>query len=330
MRTRRWRWTLPLAVVVASLATSGPAASLGVSIVPAHVTDVTPFEVVVALSASCPFAAQVDKGTGYPGPLRIVIGDQCLFPPTDQLLSVPIDPLLSGNWTIQVQFGNLETDIPLKVEKAPFDIETDPDAARIGDSVTAVVRGSDACPHFTGPPTVEGRLTSIPYSGQCSILPPGPSPFELHADLGALDPGDHVVQVVDGKGSVLASHRFRVRPAGSCVPGDTVLCLGDNRFQVEATWHTASASGQARAVRQTVDSGAFWFFDPDNLELMVKVLDNCRAKTPRYWVFASGLTNVEVRLTVTDTGSGKTWERDSPLGERFQPLFDTNAFATCP
>ena len=331
MRARKTSWILPLAVFAVTILAGAPLrASLGVSVIPARVTDTTPFEVVIALNGSCPQATKVERLPGYPRPLHIAISDLCLSPPADILLSIPIEPLLSGDWVIRVQYGNDETDVPLKVEPAPFSIDTDPAAARIGDGVSAVVRGSDACPHFAGPPDAEGRLISLHYSGRCAILPPGPSPFELHADVGSLDPGDHVVQIVDDGGSILASHRFRVRAAGSCVPSDTILCLRDNRFQVEATWSTATASGQAQVVPQTDDSGAFWFFSQGNLELLVKVLNACGAKSPRFWVFASGLTNVGVHLTVTDTQSGETWERDNPLGQRFPPLFDTNAFASCP
>ena len=81
----------------------------------------------------------------------------------------------------------------------------------------------------------------------------------------------------------------------------------------------------------TSDSGYFWFFNPANIEVVVKVLNACTQAPPRYWVFAAGLTNVEVTLQVTDTqagGSPKTYV--NPLGTPFAPIQDTGAFATCP
>ncbi len=42
-----------------------------------------------------------------------------------------------------------------------------------------------------------------------------------------------------------------------------------------------------------------------NVEVVVKVLNGCSPPFNHYWVFASGLTNVAVELTVTDTQTGE-------------------------
>ncbi len=92
-------------------------------------------------------------------------------------------------------------------------------------------------------------------------------------------------------------------PAG-CFPGGTSLCLADHRFKVEAAWRTGDGrTGQGQAVALTGDTGYFWFFDANNVEAVVKVLDACTFNQ-RFWVFAGGLTDVQVDLTVTDTASG--------------------------
>ena len=92
----------------------------------------------------------------------------------------------------------------------------------------------------------------------------------------------------------------------SCAPSDTALCLNGGRFRVEAEWRTPQGrTGRARAVPLTADTGYFWFFGAANVEAVVKVLDACTAPTPRFWVFAAGLTDVEVDLTVADTASGE-------------------------
>jgi hypothetical protein len=107
------------------------------------------------------------------------------------------------------------------------------------------------------------------------------------------------------------------------------LVLG-GRFRVEAHWQTTpETAGDGRPFALTRDSGTFWFFDPSNLELLVKVLDAC-SLNGRYWVFAGGLTNVQVDLKVTDTLTGKVRSYASPGGAAFSPILDTNAFATCP
>lgn len=141
-------------------------------------------------------------------------------------------------------------------------------------------------------------------------------------------------QVGLASGKALAEHVYftRLTPreeAGACAPGPGTLCLTGGRFKVEATWQTADAHGTATGVALGSDSATFWFFDEDNTELTVKVLDACDA-FDRYWVFASGLTNVEVLLRVTDTQTGHVRQYFNPRGRPFVPVQDTNAFATCP
>ena len=62
---------------------------------------------------------------------------------------------------------------------------------------------------------------------------------------------------------------------------------------------------------------------------MVKVLNGCGVNT-RYWVFAGGLTNVRVTLTVTDMSNNTVQTYINNLNTPFAPIQDTNAFATCP
>ncbi|HSS47556.1 MAG TPA: pre-peptidase C-terminal domain-containing protein, partial [Thermoanaerobaculia bacterium] len=108
-------------------------------------------------------------------------------------------------------------------------------------------------------------------------------------------------------------------PAG-CFPGGTSLCLANQRFKVEAAWRTGDGrTGAGQAVALTGDTGYFWFFDASNVEAVVKVLDACTVNQ-KFWVFAGGLTDVQVDLTVTDTASGavRTWR--NPQGTAFQPI----------
>ena len=125
--------------------------------------------------------------------------------------------------------------------------------------------------------------------------------------------------------------RVDVVPATGCLPDATTLCLNSGRFQVRAQWHTNDGnSGPGQAVPMTNDTGYFWFFGADNVELVVKVLNGCALPAPSYWVFASGLTNVGVDLTVTDTKTGTTKTYHNPLNQPFVAIQDTAAFSTCP
>jgi hypothetical protein len=115
----------------------------------------------------------------------------------------------------------------------------------------------------------------------------------------------------------------------SCVTTETALCLDGGRFRVDASWRTpAGRAGQAQAVPLTGDTGYLWFFGAANVEAVVKVLNGCGVNQ-RFWVFAGGLTNVEVDLTVADTWTGQVRTYRNPLETPFQPLQDTGAFRTC-
>ena len=123
---------------------------------------------------------------------------------------------------------------------------------------------------------------------------------------------------------------FRPAISGPCVPDDRTLCLNNNRFAVTTRWRTTNGNtGQGTGTELTADSGYFWFFNPANIEVVIKVLNAC-AVNNAYWVFAAGLTNVEVTLSVTDTQTGQVRTYVNPLGNAFAPVQDTSAFATCP
>src|SRR6185503_20919902 len=100
-------------------------------------------------------------------------------------------------------------------------------------------------------------------------------------------------------------------------------------FSVRATYDTGSQSGDGKVVELTPDTGYLWFFNADNVEVVVKVLNACGVNN-RYWVFAAGLTNVHTVITVTDTQTGAVKTYNNPQGTAFKPIQDTSAFATCP
>lgn len=117
----------------------------------------------------------------------------------------------------------------------------------------------------------------------------------------------------------------------ACVPSDTVLCLEEGRFRVETTYRGRQGQeGAGTAVGLTPDSGYFWFFNADNPEVFVKVRNACVPEFNHYWVFSSGLTDVQVTLTVTDTAGGEVQVYENPQGRPYPPILDTDAFATCP
>lgn len=126
-----------------------------------------------------------------------------------------------------------------------------------------------------------------------------------------------------GAGATVMSRPAGAAADGGCRPG--ALCLLDGRFEVTAEWTRADGErGVATALPGADATGYMWFFSPGNIELAVKALDG-RTINNAFWVFAAGLTDVDYRLTVTDTvaGTSKTYSNPS---RPFCGLGDTSAF----
>lgn len=108
-----------------------------------------------------------------------------------------------------------------------------------------------------------------------------------------------------------------VAPAGAgCAPDHAAHCLAGGRFRVEVEWenpHLAGDRGIGRtfAGLSTDQTGHFWFFDPHNLELAVKILDG-RAVNGHFWILWGGLSDVGYTIHVTDTESGQAHDFVNP------------------
>jgi hypothetical protein len=192
---------------------------------------------------------------------------------------------------------------------ARFAVEQAPGIAEDRSEVTAVAGTAD--------------VPAGDFTGVVTLLDTDPlAPAEADVKMFAPRVGlivDETLEAVD------------IRPA-PCEPNATTHCLQQGRFKVSATWEDfIGGSGDAHPILASKESGEFWFFGPGNTELLVKVIDACAEATPRFWVFAAGLTNVGVTLTVQDTQSPgvppKVYE--NPVGTPFAPILDTDAFATC-
>lgn len=144
-----------------------------------------------------------------------------------------------------------------------------------------------------------------------------------------LAPGTYYIGVSAFSGSTLYTVVVSEQTTSStCTEDTTSICLNNGRFRVRTTWTSPTATGNGGGVRLTGDTGLFWFFNNANVELVVKVLNAC-ALNNRFWVFAGGLTDVKVKISITDTTTGATKEFDTAGGSAFAPIQDTDAFATC-
>ena len=118
-----------------------------------------------------------------------------------------------------------------------------------------------------------------------------------------------------------------------CGPVGATMCLNQDRFQVTMDWRSNGADPllPANVVQGTPsdDSGLFYFRNPNNWEMLVKIVDAC-SFNDRYWVFFAATTNVGFDVTVTDTQTGESKVYSNALGNPAAPIQDTQAFATCP
>jgi photosystem II stability/assembly factor-like uncharacterized protein len=115
--------------------------------------------------------------------------------------------------------------------------------------------------------------------------------------------------------------------ATSCKASDTVLCLENGRFALQIHWTLQDGTaGDAHPSPLTDESGGFWFFSPESVELVVKAIDG-GAVNGRFWIFGGALTNVAYTLTVTEVATGSVRAYTNPQGH-LASFADTNAFAS--
>jgi hypothetical protein len=156
-------------------------------------------------------------------------------------------------------------------------------------------------------------------------------------DLDADEPAEGEVRVnvnmnpSGGKQADVWGGVCRVGAWIACQADDTTLCLDGGRFQVTADWRDFDGSTGPGMVQSNPSdiSGSFYFFNPNNPNLIVDLLDMCKNNN-FFWVFASASTDVEYTLKIEDTHTGTSKEYLNPLGQPAQAVTDTRAFDTCP
>jgi hypothetical protein len=122
-----------------------------------------------------------------------------------------------------------------------------------------------------------------------------------------------------------------VDPVFVCTPDARTHCLEGDRFKVETFWRKFNGENDAGRIVPGAadDSGLFYFFQQENWEQLVKVLNGC-GTNQRYWIFAASTTNLEFNLSVVDTKTQATKTYFAPMGPPAPAVTDTLAFATCP
>ncbi len=113
------------------------------------------------------------------------------------------------------------------------------------------------------------------------------------------------------------------KAAGGCRADRNTLCLLGNRFAVTVDWSNPGNGSGGAAVAQPLSKvvGTFYFTDPGNVELMVKLLQF----PDRVAVFYGALSDLPYTLHVTDTATGTVKTYQSSAGKLCGGL-DNSAF----
>lgn len=120
--------------------------------------------------------------------------------------------------------------------------------------------------------------------------------------------------------------------AGELADDPDKLCLGEGRYIVEVDWQNQHkeerpiGEGQFRRLGGSESTGFFWFFDPESIDLIIKIIDGS-VLNDHVWVFFGGLSDVIYEMRVTDTLTAKT-KTYKNLAGTVCGAPDTTAFST--
>jgi hypothetical protein len=171
-----------------------------------------------------------------------------------------------------------------------------------------------------------------------TLVPCPPAPWTETVVLPPLPPGSYRIEARVGEPS--AGDVLHAVATIEVEPRDETLSLHGGSFVASVRWHLLNGNagdGFARAL--TSESGWFWFFSPDNLEVTLKVLDG-RPVNGHWWIFLASMTNVEFEVTVFDNRTGclalpvvppacPSWTYKNPVFVNANRL-DTQAFPAEP
>lgn len=163
--------------------------------------------------------------------------------------------------------------------------------------------------------SLNGGPAGAPADGQVVVPAFGERQVAVEVTLTeAVDTNQRVLLVDRNSHTVLASRGFISLDTSPCVAGDSTLCVGGGRFEVKALWRDFQGqTGVGHAGGLTSDTGYFWFFNPENIEVVIKVLD-ARYINEHYWIFFGALSTVEYTLTIRDTLTGESKSYNNPSG----------------
>ena len=151
--------------------------------------------------------------------------------------------------------------------------------------------------------TVPANTTTADVTG---LTPGGRYDFRVRSFNDAGGSPSNVVTIV------LPSAEFT-----DCVPTSPQIVF-DHGYSVSMCieYEKEGETVQADAVDYVLgsrESGLLYFFDEDNSEVLIKVLDACNENGHR-WVFVAPVTTLAFNLYVDETATGERWEHRNPRG----------------
>ena len=111
-----------------------------------------------------------------------------------------------------------------------------------------------------------------------------------------------------------------------CRPDSAALRF-DGGYEVRLCYETpAGVIGRGRSgIWASSEAGLLWFFNRDNAEVLVKVLDGCHLNGHR-WVFVAPVTDLAFNLEIRDSRA-RLWTHRNKQGQTAEARGDTSAFA---
>ncbi len=99
----------------------------------------------------------------------------------------------------------------------------------------------------------------------------------------------------------------------NCVPDDVAFTF--DWYEVKVCYETSdgrTGPGRPKSIGSK-ESGLIWFFNQDNIELLVKVLNGCTINGYR-WIYVAPATDVAFNIEVEAQLTGEKWVLRNPQG----------------
>lgn len=174
-------------------------------------------------------------------------------------------------------------------------LSIDPRFPTAADRIKVTVSTVADCDIFSiEPPRFEDHRIVLNLSNAHICDPPFVRPVSADVFVGPLAAGTYTIDAfIDGQPA--AQKTIDVAPAS------TVLTLFD-QFEISVEWATKDGrlKGTGHAVPLTSKSGYFWFFEGENPEILVKMLDGTQVNG-HYWIFISSNSDLEYKVKVVFT-----------------------------